>query len=108
MSEFKLPKAWCCLAKSLEEDKLLTDYINSFHDNWEVTYDVSCESNCWFTNVKIIEDNSYYEFRSKNDPIPEREVITFEQFKEYVLGVKSTVSENIEEYNNILIKLLTE
>jgi hypothetical protein len=102
MEKFILPEAWCCLATTQEEDRILTDYINeNFHNDVDyfADYDPNVQGNCWFTNIKL-SHGFYYMF--DKPPIHCTE-ITFHQFKDYVLGEKPADNSDLAE---IYLKLL--
>ena len=79
MEKFILPEKWCVLARTSEEDIILTDYIRDELGD-DCDYDQDCKGNCWFSNI-IISGDHYYSFTK-----PEFTQITFEQFEKYVLN----------------------
>ncbi len=98
MENFILPDVWCCLATNKEEDRVLTDYINE-HFNTQADYDPSPLGNCWFSNTLI----SDFHYKFSTDPPENCTVITFQQFKNYVLREKPVNDSDLEEiYKRLL------
>lgn len=108
MGNFVLPEKWVVRAINNEEDHIIVSYIN---DTFKTTIEPGLTdlTTPWFySNTQNLHHSRLLKHDGSSlNSFPNCKEITFEQFKEYVLRDKSTISKNIEEYNKILINLLT-
>lgn len=112
MDNFKLEEKWCI--EVTEENSLIVgEYfkvVSPVYENWSGTgWLEGPERRNYLTshNTKNrpVDKNSSANFSSK---YPKGQILTTEQFIKYILNKEKTTTIQSEEYNNILIKLLTK
>lgn len=111
MNNFKLEEKWC-IEVTKENSLIVGEYFKiaaSTYKDWARNNSVWEEGWIYLNSL-----NSYNEPVQKSasstfsSSIPEGQLLTTEQFIKYVLNKEVPATIQSEEYNNILIKLLTK
>lgn len=100
MEKYVLPEKWCIQWKNKDNYKVINGYLNTIkNNNWH--YDIDSVH----SGAIVDCNNNYHNGRSIKEMIPRGyTLISFDQFREYVLMEKMPDSdlEPLEDYNYLI------
>ena len=108
MENFILPEKWVVKANNNEEDHIIVPYINNTFKT-KIDVGITHATTPWFySNTQ----NVYNSYKPKHDgsslnSFPGCKEITFDEFVKYVINKENITHTQDENYNKILINLLT-
>lgn len=110
MDNFKLEKKWCI--EVTEENSLIVgEYfkvVSSIYENWQTGVEAGTGRDFLRSHNDQNQKVTIGSVSSFSSNHPEGQILTTEQFIKYVLNKEVSTTIQSEEYNNILIKLLTK
>lgn len=109
MENFILPERWVVRAINNEEDHIIVPYINNTFKT-KIDIGLTYATTPWFYSNTQNEQNIH---KPKHDgsslkSFPSCKEITFDEFVKYIINKENITHKQNEEYNKILINLLTD